>query len=590
MKCNNDYDLVGFLNNEVTDEERSHINRHIAECSDCLRELADIRTLLDSLADAPQIEPSRDFTGQVLASINHAPPIPVCVDASAQMATWLDILKYYLKRSPPWAFSTALHAIILAVLSLVFVNRASQGSLPPEDVSHWVTVQLAPLEANKSNNSKQLLYSNQPSGTLLTGLARPVDPVRKTSQPECFPGSIVTTVTGELSNGAEPRPEQKPPDVTVTTKRIDRKALAEKLNKGEDKMAGSVVKWADKQMPDRDKGEGTESAVASGLKWLASVQEPTGKWIPSKFNGRDEYIPAMTGLSTLCFTAQGNSHLSGEYSATVDKAIQYLISIHQPDGLINPLGANPNLYNHGIATYALLEDYLIAQSNQAPDKIGLEDAVVKAVSFIINAQSASGGWGYEARSRTPDTSITVWQIRVLRLASVLDIPGTEEALYKSRQWLNYVTNDDGLVGYQARLDYPNKPDTLTAAGLSAYLMIDSLPAMNACQDDIKKRLDTMVAKQSAHVLAKEPMGLLRIEDDGGYRTETYLNYDLCYWYWTSPDLMASPEWNKWNESLKRSVLMGQTKDGRWKVEDKWSIYGGEIYTTSMALLTLQASR
>lgn len=34
--------------------------------------------------------------------------------------------------------------------------------------------ELTPLEANKHNNPKTLLYSNQPLGTLLTGQAKPL--------------------------------------------------------------------------------------------------------------------------------------------------------------------------------------------------------------------------------------------------------------------------------------------------------------------------------------------------------------------------------------------------------------------------------
>ena len=52
-------------------------------------------------------------------------------------------------------------------------------------------------------------------------------------------------------------------------------------------------------------------------------------------------------------------------------------------------------------------------------------------------------------------------------------------------------------------------------------------------------------------------------------------------------LAPAQGWQKWNESLKRSILMSQTKDGKWKVDDQWGVYGGEIYTTSMAVLTLQ---
>ena len=554
MKCNKDYDLVGFLNNEVTDIEKADINRHIAECSDCLHELADIRSMLRSLKDAPQIEPAPDFTARVLKAVQSASQVPAPVQVGSE--TLLDILKYYLKRSPPWAFSTALHAIIFALLAFVFVSQAYQKPATKENIIHWTSLCL-PRDATSTGSTE--------------AVARPAD--------------ILPTV-----------------DIN-----IDRAALVAKLRAGDDKMVGNLINRADKSKRDellaKYNGQGTQAAVADGMKWLAAHQEPTGNWTPSKFGGRDEYTVALTGLATLGYTAQGNSHLNGEYAKTVDKSVRYLISVQQPNGLIDSAGQTlvpaPVLYNHGIATYALLEDYLLAQDyaerTQGPDLLSeiLEDSVIKAVSYIIKAQSANGGWGYEAKSRTPDTSITVWQIQVLRLASVLDIEGVEAALCKSRQWLNEVTNDDGLVGYQARMDYPNGPDGLTAAGLNAYRMIQSMPGVARGNDAIAQRLDGLKAKQLAHLRANEPMGIAWGDEHG---TTGYTNYDLYYWYWAGPDLMGSPEWDNppdprmgwgWNEALKSSVLMSQAKDGRWKVEDQWSVYGGEIYTTSMAVLTLQ---
>jgi len=553
MKCNKDYDLVGFLNNEVTGAEKSEINRHIGECSDCLNELAEIKATLRSLKDAPQIEPAPDFTARVLKAVKSSSPVFVPVHVESE--TLLDMLKYYLRRSPPWAFSTALHAIIFALLAFVFVSQAYKPPVRNENIIHWtqVTLPREKLEIEFDHTVKL------------------------------------------------------PTETLPTLDIIGREELVAKLRFGDDKIAANLIKRADKTKRDellaKYNGQGTEQAVADGMKWLASTQEPAGNWTPSKFNGRDEYTAALTGLATLGYTAQGNSHLNGEYSGTVDKSVRYLISVQQTNGLIDSAGQTrvpaPALYNHGIASYALLEDYLLsveyAQTNNKPDLLSelLEDAVVKAVGYIIKTQGANGGWGY-AKGGTPDTSVTVWQIQVLRLASILDIEGVPEALRKSRQWLNEVTNDDGLVGYQARLDYPNGPDAQTAAGLNAWLMIGSMPGMGNSDDAIAKRMDGLKGKQVAHLRANEPMGIKWSDPDHGLTD--YTNYDLYYWYWASPDLMESTVgaglapaqgWQKWNESLKRSVLMGQTKEGKWKVDDQWSVYGGEIYTTSMAVLTLQ---
>ena len=86
MKCNKDYDLVGFLNNEVTDIEKSEITAHISECSDCLNELAGIRSAIRSLREVPQIEPAPDFTARVLKAVKSASPVSVPIHVSAATA------------------------------------------------------------------------------------------------------------------------------------------------------------------------------------------------------------------------------------------------------------------------------------------------------------------------------------------------------------------------------------------------------------------------------------------------------------------------------------------------------------------------
>ncbi|HLD35784.1 MAG TPA: hypothetical protein VJC37_03610, partial [Planctomycetota bacterium] len=181
--------------------------------------------------------------------------------------------------------------------------------------------------------------------------------------------------------------------------------------------------------------------------------------------------------------------------------------------------------------------------------------------------------GY-AKGGMPDTSVTVWQIQVLRLASTLDMEGVPEALRKSRQWLNEMTNDDGLVGFQARMDYPNGPDAQTAAGLNAWLMIQSVPGMG--NDAIAQRMDGLKGKQSAH-----------LRDRAGRKSNTGEETDLYYWYWAGPTILSAEDWDRFNAALKDAILKGQSKKGSWNNDDQWSVYGGEIYTTSMAVLTLQ---
>jgi hypothetical protein len=534
MKCNKNYDLLGFLNNEVTDVEKLEINRHISECSDCLCELADVRNIIADLRRVKLIEPKPDFTRRVLQAALKDSPAQATIEISSESESIWGVIKYCFKRSPPWAYSTALHAVIFALLALVFVSQAHKKPLVNENTVNWTQLSLPKMDWSSES----------------------VQNVQLTPEPGVF---------REL---------------------ISRTELISKIRQGDDQLVRKLIQRADQSKREdllaQYGGQGTEATVADGMKWLAQTQESTGNWTPSKYGGRDDYTAGLTGLATLCYTGQGNSHLSGAYAGTVDKAVRYLISIQQSDGQINTPHTHPNMYNHSIATYALLEDYLLAQDYaeqfQDSDFLSelLSESLAKAIAFIINAQSADGGWGDNIRSRSSNTAITVWQIQVLRLASVFDIEGLDEALAKSCQWLNQVTNDDGLVGYQARLDYLNGPDTLTGAGLTAYLLIDSRSDFKGGLDAIKERMDGLVSKQVAY-----------LKDRAVVKSRSVGETDLSYWYWASSAMISVQDWMQFNEALKKAILKNQAQDGRWNLEDKWSVHGGELLTTSMAILALQ---
>jgi len=520
MKCNRDYDLVGFFNNESASTERAEIEQHLISCADCQMELSEIRDTVFSFKRMPEIEPASNFNAKVISAIR----ISKLVRASEPTGV-MEVVRYYLRLSPPWAISTAIHLVVFAAFAFVFVTQVPSRPYKTADiVKMWLP--------------------------------------KMTEE-------IVST--------------KKPPESAryVTAPSLDHKQVPEKILQSNDKVIGHIVQRADpkrrEELLARYDGKDTVNAVAGGVKWLAASQESSGNWSASKYGGKDEYNTALTGLAVLCFTAQGNSHLDGEYKDVVDKAARYLVSVQQPNGLLTtplPQGDSNNyMYNHGIATFALLEDYIVSRNSRTDDEFSrqLLDTVGKAVTFIVQAQSRDGGWGYTSRSSLSDTSVTVWQVQALRLADVLGIQGVEEALYKSSQWLAEVTADNGLVGYQSALDYPNGPRGLTAAGLQTHLLIGSLPALK--DNSSAKRLNDLRGKQADFLSENMP------------NSPT----DLYYYYWGTMAVFSSddPKWPEWNRKIKEVLLKSQAEKGDWQVNDRWSVYGGDLYTTVIAILTLQ---
>ncbi|MFH1230466.1 MAG: prenyltransferase/squalene oxidase repeat-containing protein [Planctomycetota bacterium] len=553
MKCQKDYDLVGYFNGEMNDAEKSEIKQHLVSCFACRRGLEDIKESILSLRNLPEIEPSPDFTKNVIDCVKKEYARPTLVVPEQEFISLWNIIKYYLRRSPPWAVSAALHIIIFAAFTFIFVNQIPKSFNPYGN--RWTNIYL-PKESNLPDGQAGI----EEHKTV-------VDSVASSHIPEFM---------------------------------INQKELINKISQGDDKIIKHIVNRVDEENREellaKYNGKETVQAVSRGTKWLAQSQEETGNWVPSKYGGRDEYTAALTGLAILCFTGQGNSHLKGDFSRTVNKSVKYLISVQQPNGLFSTslpdlASGQAAMYNHGIATYALLEDYLIAHNypESEYDELTKElgEVIIKAISFIIKAQSNNGGWGYIPKSSLPDTSVTVWQIQALRLASILDMPGVEYALYKSRQWLCDVTDDNGFVGYQSLLDYPNGPYALTAAGSIAYLWIDSLPIMKSDKQDdvIKKRLDGLHRKQIDLLTENLPrVGKISIEND------------FYYCYWGSMAMISPPpdgqvvgnsEWEKWNAQIKEILIKSQSETGNWQVNDKWGMFGGQLYATTIAVLTLQ---
>ena len=95
-------------------------------------------------------------------------------------------------------------------------------------------------------------------------------------------------------------------------------------------------------------GEYAEAAVLRALEWLRVNQNPDGSWA----NSNKE---AMCGLGILTFLAHGEKPGdSPEFGETVQKALEYLMSVQNSAGQFVPTGGG---YAHAIATYALCEAY-----------------------------------------------------------------------------------------------------------------------------------------------------------------------------------------------------------------------------------------
>ena len=520
MTCNKNYNLVSYLNDKATSSDKIEITQHLSGCPDCRAELQTIR----KLRSLPQVTPSAEFTDRVIARARLLVTEPVKADPGLA-----DYLKLALRYSPPWAISAAVHLIIFAVLSIIFIGPAIEKQtretfvefeqlMPAQKFPAAGEISIPDIDGTSTSVSRPEITLPPPTGTWYE---KGFQPIREKDE------RLLAHIRG------------------LRTEPAFRSDMRRKFDAQE-----------------------TEQAVRLGLKWLASAQSDSGAWEPDKYQGLKEYTVAVTGLSILSLMAEGNSYLSGEYASSVNRGINYLISSQSTDGLFGPRNAAQKpvnyMYNHAIATAAVLEDYLATRNAAYPEKEQIENAINQAIRFTASAQHKNGGWGYTTES-TPDTSVTVWQAYALKLAQLADIEAASEPLKKSWEWWAYVTDQNGLAGYDAPKHYPNGPYALTAAAMF-------------CRIFANQSGDELADKQAKNLMANLP----------GLQKEN-MESDLYCWFWASNALFLNGggDWSAWNKHAKQAIVDVQSANGSWPMNDRWAEYGGRVYSTAIGLLTLQ---
>ena len=317
--------------------------------------------------------------------------------------------------------------------------------------------------------------------------------------------------------------------------------------------------------------EESESAVDRGLAYLARQQEPDGRWTHVHDDGgpgrrpRHSHDPACTGLAVLAFLAADHTPAQpGPYRDVVARGLGFLIETQEDDGdLRGPRkgggAGSGNMYDHGIAALALAEAALMTGDPR------YTEAAVKAAEFIVKAQHRqSGGWRY-APGEYGDTSVFGWQIMALHAAEQLGFELPERTREGIEKYVRTTATgrQKMLAGYQ--------PGTGATHPMTAE--------MTFARVLLGERFDELQAQAVSEYLTRALPG----RD----------SYNLYYWYYASLCLMQlqNEDWTKWNERCRETLVQMQRKQGRldgsWDPNDRWGGEGGRIYSTAMAVLTLE---
>jgi len=325
----------------------------------------------------------------------------------------------------------------------------------------------------------------------------------------------------------------------------------------------------------------TEASVQWGLKWLAAHQEADGHWDNAKYGGGGHSAGdvGVSSLALLAFLGAGNSTKFGKYRDNVKRATTWLMSQQAANGCIGP-----HRYNAGIALMAIAESY--GMSMDAKIKVSAQ----RAVDWATKSQHKAGGWGYVSSSKDNrnDTSVFGWWCMGIKSAKVSGLIVPSEVFERARDYIMQATTEPKAAddGYgRCRTSYSSSTDNLQ--GVKRGGGSPRLTAVaNTCLQFLgRKRDDTQVSGTANQIIA-----------DG---VCTPANQDFYRWYYAALGIfqmgVRSDYWEKWNGSMKTSLLSMQVKEGTfaenkgsWNFEaDKYGSAWGRVGETALGCLMLE---
>jgi len=342
-------------------------------------------------------------------------------------------------------------------------------------------------------------------------------------------------------------------------------------------------------------GKATARAIEDALKWLKDHQDEEGKWDADEFMKHDDgskgdvcdgpgnpvHDIGLTGLALLAFLGDGSTLRSGPYQDVIKSGIGWLKDQQDPDsGLFGTNNSNEFIYNHAIATLAMVEAYGLSESKL------LKKHAQGGLNYLEWHRNPYMVWRYQPRDGDNDTSVTGWAVMAYKSAQDFKLDVNKQALSLAETWFDQMTYPvSGRTGYTDRggfssrragdhaVHFPReKGECMTAVSLLCRFFLGHDP-----------KEDKLMGSQADLLTRKLPSWN---EKDG--------SIDHYYWYYATYALyqMGGSHWKTWEKALTDSVVKPQRQDGHylgsWDPIGAWGEDGGRVYSTALLCLTLEA--
>jgi hypothetical protein len=313
--------------------------------------------------------------------------------------------------------------------------------------------------------------------------------------------------------------------------------------------------------------------VRKGLEYLVKSQHKDGHW-----EGDDgEHPVAMTGLAGIALLMEWQSERETydrsphrpKYATQISKAADWLMNKSQPkrDGLIFSEHASETsryMQGHGLATL-FLAGALKHEHDDARNK-KLNDALTRAVKYIVKSQSSEGGWYNTSKLEGHDfatIAATVIQIQALQAAENAGIPVPSEAINDGQEYLKTALAKDEEKAKPGKAG--SRPADTAAALACRYTAIQEMKP--AVREKLFKDLQ-----------AEIPMG--RDIRFGGNEL-THYHYAQAVFH------LGGDSWKSYRTTMFDHLQSVQNKDGSWRGD---GIGVGPVYATAIACTILQLDK
>jgi hypothetical protein len=334
--------------------------------------------------------------------------------------------------------------------------------------------------------------------------------------------------------------------------------------------------------------EEVEAAVDRALVWIATQQEPGGR-----FPTLDIGQPAVTSLCVLAYLARGHLPGKGPYGEAINAGIDFTLSCRKEDGLITYVAppavmrlhcpAHTAMYNHAISGIMLSEVYGMTDKEQAPR---IRAAVEKAIDFTRARQLAPkgspedrGGWRYVRPwpQRDSDLSVTGWQMMFLRSAKNAGFYVPSEYVDQGLEFVERCfVREKNIFVYS--LSWDGRHPTRGMVGSGALSL------------SLAGKHETPMARTAAEWILQhgfDQYNRLPIDPRTGTEEHSRDRYHYGAFYCTQAMFQLGGDyWKRFFPRLAHTLLANQGSDGSWQAEAGEDNRYGNVYTTALVVLVL----